>query len=241
VCKLSRKAGRKIPLILDRAYEDLIHDPNVPAPESGLLFDEEGLVYEIGTLSKILAPALRIGYMVGQEGPFLSAMIQKTSDTGFSAPVFNQEIAGYMLEHHIDDQIDRVKRGYREKALAVREWITSYLGPHLSECRGGEAGFYFYLTFNSTETHEDSPFFHYLSRTTGDADLDGPPDRRKARVIYLPGAFCVHRSGLIRDAGLRQLRLSYGFEELDRIEAGVRLMAEGCRYAEQVSPTNAQP
>ncbi len=47
-------------IVFDKAYENLIHDSAVEKPRSGLLDDELGIVYEIGTLSKILAPAARI-------------------------------------------------------------------------------------------------------------------------------------------------------------------------------------
>ncbi len=230
--RLSHRLKRQVPLILDQAYESLVHDPEVPRPVSALLHDESGVVYEIGTLSKILAPALRIGYMIGRDGPLMRAMVQKTSDAGFSAPLVSQEIAAYLLDHYAAEQIERVNAGYRAKAQRCRQWIDERLGDRLAECRGGQAGFYFYLAFRDIETHEQSPFFRFLARTTGCREIDGPADAPGARVLYLPGEFCVDRRGRMVEAGRRQLRLSYGFEELPRIERALALMQEAAQWAE---------
>lgn len=229
--RLSRESGVAIPVFFDKAYEHLLHDPEVESPRSALLYDEEGLAYEIGTLSKILAPALRIGYMIGPPGPLMKAMVQKTSDAGFSAPLVNQEIAGYLLDRYVAEQIRKVNAGYREKSAATRQWIDSDLGPWLAGCRGGSAGFYYYPTFQSIETHEASAFFRFLSRTTGDPAVDGAAGARNPRVAYIPGQICVHRQGELVDVGRRQLRLSYGFEDLPRIRQAIHLIKEAAEYA----------
>ena len=65
VAKLSRQQDRNIPLIFDQAYEWLLHHPRCEPMQSALTYDDREIVYEIGTLSKVIAPAMRIGYMLG--------------------------------------------------------------------------------------------------------------------------------------------------------------------------------
>ena len=231
VTRLSYQLRRKIPIFFDRAYEGLIHDPRAQPPSSGFFYDDLGIVYEIGSLSKILAPGLRIGYMIGEKNSFLAAMIQRASDVGFSAALINQEIASYLLDYYGSQQLELVKKAYRRKAVRFKHLLQEHLGRYLEKYTGGQGGFYYYLTFKEIETHQDSHFFNFLARTTGSVDIDGPERNRKPRVSYIPGSFCVHKRGELVKVGQRQLRLSYGFEAEAQLEKAVGLMKEAAEFA----------
>lgn len=224
VTRLSHEVGRKIPLFFDNAYRDLVHDSSVEPIVSPMLDDTLGIVYEIGTLSKILAPGMRIGYLIGPKGDFFNGMVQRTTDIGFSAPLINQEIASYLLDNGIEEQIAKVNGAYRQKATQVKAWIAALLGDEIAACSGGSAGFYFYLTFSRVETGAGSDFFKFLTRTTGDAERDGTASAPQPKVIYIPGEHCVHPEGEMVEVGKRQLRLSYGFEELPQLHTALKLM-----------------
>ncbi len=227
VTRLSERLGRRVPLLLDTAYESLIHDQSVGRLESGLAQDPLGLVYEIGSVSKIIAPALRVGYLIGQEGPFMAAMVQNASDTTLGPPPLNQYVAADLLNSRRSD----AHTTYTGKAKQVRAWLDRDLASHLVDVRGGQAGFYFYLTFKLTATHERSTFFQFLTRTTGDASIDRPSGTVPPRVIYLPGEYCVYRQGELVDLAQRQLRISYAYENLTQIQHAIKLMTQAIAYA----------
>jgi 2-aminoadipate transaminase len=228
--EFSLKRDRPLPVIFDKAYEDLVHDPEQVKPLSGMLYDELGIIYEIGTLSKVIAPALRMGYLIAPPGNLTNAITQKISDTGFSAPLINQEVSSWLLDNKLEEQLAFVNRGYRDKASILRPAIEEILGPWLEECIGGSAGFYFYLTFKDIETGEGSPFFQWLNRITGEDSVDLIKGEKAPRVIYIPGDFCVHPQGELREKGRRSLRLSYGYESGSHFLKSLDLMADAAQW-----------
>jgi 2-aminoadipate transaminase len=224
------RTGRHIPLIFDQAYSGLIHDSAVEPQESAFRHDRNRLVYEIGTLSKILAPALRIGYIIGPKGELMSALQERNSDAGFSASVINQQIAAVLLNDFLPAQKKRVLEGYKVRATEVRKAIDERLGDFVEEVRGGQAGFYFYITFKNVTTDDRSDFYRFLSRTTGDLMVDGDKDSLKPRVAYIPGQYCVSPGGSLGDHGSRSMRFSYGFEPIERLIQAVGLIGEAAEF-----------
>ncbi len=229
---LSHDISARVPLILDTAYEALVHDPSVARPVSGLNYDSDGLVYEVGSFSKIIAPALRIGYLLGRHDELFDILSQNVSDMGFSAPLMMQEMSAYLIERDGIRQAHAVRTEYARRAHVIGEQLRSAFNGRLETVTGGSAGFYYYLTLRDILTGEDSDFFRFLARATGDRACDGPPDAPSPRVVYIPGEYCVSPHGELARAGMRQLRISYGYESLPAIEKGLKLMAEAVVYAE---------
>jgi hypothetical protein len=163
--------------------------------------------------------------MIGSGGRFMSAMVQRTCDCGLCAS------QSWLLDHQIQAQLAKVRAAYRQKALTLRSWVADQLGGELECVRGGCAGFYLYLTFRHVETCEGSPFFRYLTRTTGDESVDGPAGNRNPRVLYIPGQICVNPKGDLAGTGRRQLRLSYGYENLDTLCRAISFMKEAAEFA----------
>jgi len=64
--------------------------------------------------------------------------------------------------------------------------------------------------------------------------VDGTSEGKLPRVIYIPGEFCVHPRGDMVRQGSFQLRFSYGYEELSRLEQAVGYMAEAVDYARRL-------
>ena len=221
----SEKIGHLIPVIFDRAYEDIIHDPEVSQPISALKYNRLGNIFEIGTFSKLFAPALRIGFMMSKNNEIRRQIIQRISDIGFSNSLINQEITSRLIDHDLDQHRNRVLAGYRQKAVNIKAMLEKELSEYTEDIRGGQGGFYFYITFKNVKTNEGSHFFKFLSRSTGHSEVDGYP-ALNPRLIYVPGTVCSQQ-----DKSVYQLRLSYGFENSKVFSKAIALMREACHYA----------
>lgn len=233
--KYSIKRGKIIPVIFDKAYEDIIYNNEVDKPISALLYDTIGNIIEVGTLSKLIAPALRIGYAISKKTELFDALIQRTNDIGFSAPLINQEISANFLKNNIEKHREKVNIGYLEKATKLTTLIEKHIGEQILEYSGGKAGFYFYITFKEIETHSNSDFYKFLTRTTGDLNIDEEDSIKKPRLIYIPGEICVQKNGEFVELGNRQLRISFGFEDISVLEKAILLMKDAIEYIEKKS------
>ncbi|MBK8805997.1 MAG: hypothetical protein IPO21_04845 [Bacteroidales bacterium] len=229
IAEIKIKYNVSIPVIFDRAYEDIIHNQELEPRISALSFDDNNVVFEVGTFSKLLLRLLELVMCYRRILKYLNLLDQVVSDIGFSAPLINQEITAWLLTHYIKTQLQFVNSAYREKAFVLSEFLNATLEHRLINMYGGDAGFYFYMTL-CVPTHKESSFYKFLSRTTGNVEIDGNGEKLP-RLIYIPGAICIQNEDLKRSLGNYQLRISYGFELIEQLKQAVVLIRDAVDYA----------
>jgi GntR family transcriptional regulator / MocR family aminotransferase len=129
-------------LLIEDDYDSEFRFDTSPLPALASL-DDAGRVTYIGTFSKVLTPALRIGYLVAP--PLLRERIGQMldlTDEQVSWPL-QQMLAEFISEGHLDRHVRRMRHQYAEK----RQIVAQTLAPiaHLARLRGLEAGLHAYL------------------------------------------------------------------------------------------------
>lgn len=171
-------------LIIEDDYDSefRFHAPPLPALAS---LDTTGHVAYIGTFSKVLTPALRIGYLLVP--PPLRETVERLkrfSDYHTSWPT-QQALAILLSEGHLDRHIRRMRHHYAHKRQLLKEVLAPIA--HLAQLRGLDAGLHAYLELRADlDTHrvaQDAKARGILVSTI-DVCYAGTPDRNGLLLGY---------------------------------------------------------
>ena len=164
--------------------------------------DTEGIVVYCGSFSKILAPGLRIGFVVAHETIIGKIVDQKQGNDVHTSMMVQRMVYTYLTRYDIDASIEKMRILYKRKCAVMLDAIETY--------------------FPKTVTHTNpwGGLFVWC-------DLHGDYETRVVakqceanKVVFVPGStFMVDM-----DKPCSALRLNYSTMEDERIVEGVKLL-----------------
>jgi 2-aminoadipate transaminase len=112
-----------VPIFEDECYSDLIWDGRRP-PALYAMSKSSGVIH-IGSFSKSIAPALRVGYIVAP-WDILSRMLALKTDAGSGA--LEQMVLGEFCREHFARHVPALVRGLRAKLETLMEALAEQFG-----------------------------------------------------------------------------------------------------------------
>ncbi len=204
-----RAAELGLPLVEDNPYGDLWFDTPPPPPLTAR--NPDGCIY-LGSFSKVLAPGLRLGFLVAP-APVFPKLLQAKQAADLHSPGFNQRmIAEVMKDGFLDRHVPTIRALYRSQRDAMLAALTremAGLGVQWNTPDGG--------------------MFLWARLPEGMSAVELLPRAVDKGVAFVPGAaFFAGRT----DA--RSLRLSFVTATAQQIDIGIAALASAIR--EQLRP-----
>jgi DNA-binding transcriptional MocR family regulator len=199
---LALAARHGLPVVEDDAYRDLRYEGE-PVPTLHAL-DVQGLVIRLGTFSKIVAPGVRLGFVLAAP-PVIERVLAFKSD-GATNGLAALLVATFMRGGGLTAHIETLRAAYRARRDAMDAALAREMPDGVTWTRTA-GGFFLWLTL---------PARADMKRVTARAD--------ELRVAALAGTEC-YADG----RGTHNLRLAFSLEAPDRIAEGIRRLGQAIR------------
>ncbi|MCF3595793.1 PLP-dependent aminotransferase family protein [Rhodobacteraceae bacterium LMO-12] len=117
--------------IIEDDYDSEYRYSGQPIPSLQGLDGGNRVIY-VGTFSKVLFPALRIGFIIAPE-PLIAPLVGARAVSGRHGSAIDQEVlAQFIREGHLGRHIRKMRRLYRERLEALQQNCKTYLGGFLT-------------------------------------------------------------------------------------------------------------
>lgn len=210
LAQVARRYG--VPVIEDDAYGLLRYDGE--APPALRSFDERWVLY-VGSFSKIMAPGLRVGWVVAPEDVVQRLSILKQGSDLDVSNYAQRTLAAYLDAHPIDDHLAHLRREYGARRDAILQALKDHF-PATARWTRPRSGLFVWV-----ELPEEVDTTDLLRRAVD------------AGVAFIPGrAFCA--AGGVR--GGSALRLNFSHLPPDKIREGIRRLGQVLHPASAVVP-----
>ena len=135
----AKRAG--VPLVEDNPYGDLWFDAAPPRPLAARW--PEGTIY-LGSFSKVLAPGLRLGYVVAPRALY-PKLLQAKQAADLHTPGFNQRVVHEVIrDGFLDTHVPQIRAMYRRQRDALCEALREHL-PAGSEWQPPSGGMFCWI------------------------------------------------------------------------------------------------
>jgi 2-aminoadipate transaminase len=191
-----------VPIFEDDCYADLIWDGQRPPALHAM--SRSGNVIHIGSFSKSIAPALRVGFIVAPWGA-LSRMLALKTDAGSGA--LEQMVLAEYCAPHFDTHVPSLRRGLRAKLDTLMEALNEQFGTS-AEFEAPKGGIFLWVKLPD---HVDTLKLYQVALAAGVSINPGP--EWSTDKAY---------------AGSR-LRLCFASPTHQQIREGITTLAEICR------------
>jgi 2-aminoadipate transaminase len=202
---LSRRAAELgLPIVEDNPYGELWFD--APPPASLTSRNPEACVY-LGTFSKVLAPGLRLGFLVAPAALY-PKLLQAKQAADLHTPGFNQRlVAEVMKDGFLDRHVPTIRSLYKSQRDAMLAALTR-------EMQG------LGLEWNAP----DGGMFLWARLPQGMDAVELLPTAVAKGVAFVPGApfYAQHPDP-------RSLRLSFVTATVEQIDTGIAALAQAIR------------
>ena len=173
----------------------------IPAMQS---LDPDGKVIYIGTFSKVITPALRLGYMVLPK-ELVSVFHRECG--AYNCPVSRldqQIVTTFMAEGHFDKHLNRMRKIYREKHDVMLSELQKY--PEKVKVHGDYAGLYVIAEVRTKKSEKQ------MVREAAEKE------------IYLRPLSVYYKNS--KTAGKPAFLLGFAVPDTDTIKRGISLLCE---------------
>ncbi len=198
--KLSQQYG--VPIFEDDCYADLIWDGKRPPALYGM--SKAGGVIHIGSFSKSIAPALRVGYIVAP-WQMLSRMLALKTDAGSGA--LEQMVLAEYCAPHFTSHVPKLNRGLRAKLDTLMEALNEQFGTS-AEFEDPKGGIFLWVKLPD---NVDTMKLYQAALAAG--------------VAINPGA----EWSTDKAYGRSRMRLCFASPSHEEIREGVAVLADVCR------------
>jgi 2-aminoadipate transaminase len=190
-----------VPIVEDECYSDLLWNPQRPTAMKAM--STTGNVIFVGSFSKSIAPALRVGYVVA-DWSILSRMLGCKADAGSGA--LEQMVLAEFCEKHFDAHVAKLNVALKKKADTLVDALKEQFGT-AAEFEVPKGGIFLWLKLPD----------HVDTLRLNQAAL-------KAGIAFNPGP----EWSIDKEWGKSRLRICFANPSEETLRKGVAALAQVC-------------